>query len=391
MRPTPPVPGTPSPAPPPSPALRPSPAVSPTLGPAPETAAPQPTPEVEIEWLRGDLEGEFTPLDLISDATTVGGTVVAVGEDGSGIGEAAAWLSVDGSLWRQAPAVPAAGQSVMEDVTVGPAGIVAVGYSFAAEGIVPMVWVSQDGLEWQVSEDADLRRGQMSAVAANALTYVALGFDPETDEGLAWTSRDGRDWSAALSVPAFEVQPSVNDVIALGDGFLAYGSTARNERAALWTSFDGQEWQLVGGFPTSPSSTVNAVTASATQLVAVGASYLERGTMALAWTSQDGLEWQRVLDHDAFEEGEMLGVVSLATGFLAVGRAGGDEREDLRAAVWTSPDGLSWLREPDDPTFARARMSDVLRAGPGLVALGERADDPALEEFTPAVWLGVAR
>jgi hypothetical protein len=231
----------------------------------------------------------------------------------------------------------------------------------------------------------------MSAVAATSLGYVALGFDPETDEGLVWSSRDGRDWSAAVSVPSFEVQPSVNDVVALGDGFLAYGSTSRNERAALWTSLDGRQWQEVAGFPTSPSSSVNAVTASGTRLVAVGASYLERGTVALAWTSSDGLEWQRVLDHDANEPGEMLAVVPLGSGFLAVGTGGGDQRENLRAAVWSSADGLSWQREADQPGFRLARMSEVIRAGPGLVALGERADDPAMEVFTPAVWLGVAR
>lgn len=373
----------------PTPTVSPSPSPSPS--PAPATASPRPTSEVAIEWLTGDSESTFSAFDLISGATTVGGTLVAVGEDGSGVGGPAAWLSVDGSLWQRTAAIPGGREAAIEDVTVGPAGLVAVGYSFADEGTRPMVWVSHDGIEWRAIDDADLRRGQMSAVAANALGYVALGFDPDTDEGLAWTSRDGRDWSTALSVPSFEVQPSVNDVVALGDGFLAYGSTSGNERAALWTSFDGREWQLVAGFPASPSSTVNAVAASGTRLVAVGASYLERGTMALAWTSVDGLVWQRVLDLDAFEEGEMLGVVPLGTGFLAVGRAGGDEREDLRAAVWSSPDGLSWLRGPADPSFGGARMSDVIRAGPGLVVLGERADDPAMEEFTPAVWLGVAR
>lgn len=364
-----------------------------TSSPPPATSTPPPSASVDIEWLATDPASEFSTFDLITDATSVGGTLVAVGayQDDAGQSGAATWHSIDGLLWRRALQLPGAMDAQIEDVTVGPAGLVAVGFFAQGEDIGPRTWTSQDGLSWTVSDDTDLRRGQMSAVAANALGYVVLGFDPQTGEGLVWTSRDGRDWSAPMSVPAFEVQPSVNDVVALGQGFLAYGSTAHNERAALWTSIDGRQWRQVEGFPTSPSSSVNAVTASGTRLVAVGASYLERGTVALAWTSTDGLEWQRVLDHDANEPGEMLSATPLGTRFLAVGSIGGERREDLRATVWSSDDGLGWRREPEQPGFSLARMSEVIRAGPGLVALGERADDPAMEVFTPAVWLGVAR
>ena len=357
------------------------------------TASTQPTAQLGIDWLPTDEASEFSAFDLISDATSVGGTLVAVGayEDDTGVSGAAAWNSADGVFWQRAPDVPGAMDAAMEDVTLGQGGLLAVGYAMTEAGITPRVWTSPDGLRWQAVEDPDLQRGQMSAVAANALGYVALGFEPETGNGLAWTSRNGREWSAAMVVPSFEVQPSVNDIVALGNGFLAYGSTAHNERAALWTSRDGRQWQAVAGFPSSPNSSVNAVASSGTRLVAVGASYLDRGTVALAWSSGDGVEWQRVLEEDANEPGEMLGAVPVGTGFVAVGSEGGEQREELRAAVWSSLDGLAWQREPEQPGFGLARMSEVLRAGPGLVALGERADDPAMELFTPAVWLGVAR
>ena len=370
-----------------------TPTAHPTATAATETPSPAPTTALDIAWFAAGGDSEFTAFDVISDATAAGPALVAVGsyDDGSVFGGAAAWFSADGATWRRAPTVPGARQAAMEDVTLGPAGLVAVGYSFNDDGVQPAVWVSPDGQDWQYVRDADLGRGQMSAVAANSLGYVVVGYDPDTEEGLTWMSRDGRDWTPSVSVPSFEVQPSVNDVVALAQGFMAYGSTSRNERAALWFSRDGQDWQLVAGFPTGPSSAVHAVVASGIRLVAVGASYLERGSFALAWASDDGLEWRRVLDEDAGEEGEMLSVVPLGTGFLAVGESAGQERQDFRAAVWSSPDGLSWQRQPHDPNFDLARMSEVIRAGPGLVALGERASDPAMEEFTPAAWLGVAR
>jgi hypothetical protein len=369
----------------------PTPTAAPTTPPA-TPPTPVPTPNAPIEWQRVLFGDAFSPADVIAGVASVGVGVVAVGsyEDEFAAG-AAAWLSVDGFTWQPAPTVGQNESAAMEGVTAGPAGLVAVGWRDDEDGTRPAVWVSTDGRDWVHVEDANLDRGQMTAVAGNSLGYVALGFDPDTDEGLAWTSRDGRAWSDAMVVPEFEIQPSINDVVALGEGFIAYGSTARDERAALWTSFDGRSWQRVLGMPTSPSSTVNSVTASGTRLVAVGASYVDAGTIALAWASDDGIDWQAVLDDTAAEAGEMVGVVSVRSGFLAVGSVEGPEREDLHGVLWWSDDGLTWLREPDQPPFVHGRVTDVLRAGPGLVVIGETADDPAMEEFTPTIWLGQAR
>ncbi len=375
--------------------VAPSPTVAPpaTPGTSPAPTTPEPTSQAGILWLFGSTGTEFSPFDAITGVTSIAGGLVAVGsyDDGTLVGGAAAWRSVDGLRWQRAQTVERAAESAMEGVTVGPAGLVAVGWSADDDSVWPAVWASADGLDWIYVEDGDLGRGQMTAVAANALGYVALGFDPETEEGLAWSSRDGRDWGPPVVVPEFQVQPSINDVVALGDGFIAFGSTALDERAALWTSLDGRQWQRVLGLPTSPSSTINGVAASGTLLIAVGAGYTDEGTVALAWASEDGFDWQSVLDDDAAEAGEMLDVVSIHTGFLAVGSVEGLEREDLQAAVWWSPNGLSWHREPDHPSFAQGRMADAVRAGSGLVVLGERADDPAVENFRPTTWLGLAQ
>ena len=54
-------------------------------------------------------------------------------------------------------------------------------------------------------------------------------------------------------------------------------------------------------------------------------------------------------------------------GLVAVGWDGPNE------AVWTSPDGISWSRVPDDAVFSGAgnqEMSSVTVGAPGLVAVG---------------------
>lgn len=350
-----------------------------------------PTSNAAIDWQRLSTGAAFSVTDVIAGVVSVGGGLIAVGshdDEVNFLAGAAAWLSADGFTWQRSTAVEQNRDAMMEGVTGGPAGLVAVGWRDDGDAVQPAVWVSADGLDWRHVDEPNLSRGQMTAVAANSVGYVALGFDPDTDEGLVWASRDGRAWSEALVVPEFEIQPSINDVVALGEGFIAFGSTARDERAALWTSFDGRSWQRVLGLPTSPNSTVNSVAASGRRLVAVGASYADAGTVALAWASDDGIDWQAALDDASAEEGEMVGVVSVRGGFLAAGSAEGPEREDLHGVMWWSDDGLTWLREPDLPAFAHARVADVLRAGPGLVVLGETADDPAVEEFTPTIWLG---
>lgn len=373
---------------------QPTPTPGPTLATPPPAPTPMPTSNAAIEWQRAPVGQAFSAADVIAGVTSVGGGLVAVGsyeDEVTFLAGAMAWLSVDGLRWQRATAVGRNRDAVIEGVTGGPAGLVAVGWREGPDATQPAVWVSVDGLDWRHVDDPNLVRGQMSAVAANSVGYVALGFDPDTDEGLVWTSRDGRAWSEALVVPEFEIQPSINDIVALGEGFVAFGSTAHDERAALWTSLDGRNWQRVLGLPTSPSSTVNSVTASGARLVAVGASYADEGTFALAWASEDGIDWRATLDDTSAEAGEMVGVVSVRGGFLAAGSLEGPEREDLHGVVWWSSDGLTWLREPDLPIFAHGRVADLVRAGPGLVVIGETADDPAVEEFTPTIWLGQSR
>ena len=62
---------------------------------------------------------------------------------------------------------------------------------------------------------------------------------------------------------------------------------------------------------------------------------------------------------------------------MAVGTTeavGGDYVPDQEAAVWTSPDGITWSRVPHDETVFGGdgiqHMTSVTVGGPGLVAVG---------------------
>jgi hypothetical protein len=365
----------------------PGPTGSPDPGP---TGGPSPTPDhgllTAIRWARATAVSDFEPGDTISDAVSFDSMLIAVGT--SAADGAAVWTSRDGLAWRRSTDLPGAADSTGDDVTVGPAGVVAVGSATTGRGLVPAVWISSDGLIWQAVDDPDLVAGEMAAVVAGPDGYLALGTDIATgDANVVWTSADGRDWSGPQMAEAFGAQPSVSDVIRLPETYLAFG--ARDEQAALWISPHGVAWETAPDFPIVPGGVVTAAADSATRIVAVGTDYAAGQPQAFAWSSTDGLNWLPAIVGPETAGGEMVAVLPVGDGFICVGGEGGGGRGGM-AAVWTSLDGLTWERQPDDPSFALARMSVILPAGTGLVVLGEAAIDVSGEEFGPAVWVGVA-
>ena len=101
-------------------------------------------------------------------------------------------------------------------------------------------------------------------------------------------------------------------------------------------------------------------------LVAVG----ENDLGAPVWTSVDGITWARVPDDEAAFNANtrIFNVTATSAGLMAFGDPGLGY-----PGVWTSVDGITWARV-DDAVFGRAAPSDVTVGGPGLVAVGNRSD-----------------
>ena len=74
----------------------------------------------------------------------------------------------------------------------------------------------------------------------------------------------------------------------------------------------------------------------------------------------------------------MSSVAAVGDGFVAVGSW-------ADANVWTSPDGFSWTRVPDDDTVfgEDTSMHKVITGGPGIVVLGSVPERPAMWVATP--------
>ncbi len=121
---------------------------------------------------------------------------------------------------------------------------------------------------------------------------------------------------------------------------------------------------------------LHGVTAGGPGLVAVGSD----DDVAAVWTSPDGLTWTRVATDDDSFGGEVNDVVAAGPGLVAVG----SDRDG--AAVWTSPDGLTWTRVPHD--LGGGGIHDVTVGGPGLVAVGghELYADRPMGAIRAVVW-----
>ena len=140
-------------------------------------------------------------------------------------------------------------------------------------------------------------------------------------------------------------------------------------------------------FGAAAGQRMTSVTAVGPGLVAVGVVGNGGGAHAAVWTSPDGVSWSRVPhDEAAFggvDDKWMESVTAGGPGLVAVGVVGGGEGEG-DAAVWTSVDGVAWSRVPhDEAVFGGAAMSDVIAGGPGLVAVGGSAESDAV------VWTSV--
>ncbi len=136
---------------------------------------------------------------------------------------------------------------------------------------------------------------------------------------------------------------------------------------------------------------MDGVTAGGPGLVAVGHDVQQ----AAVWTSPDGVTWSRVPHDEPLGglRGKMYSVTAGGRGLVAVGEDLSSNLDDFHddAAVWTSPDGVTWSRVPhDEAVFGGAgnqSMKSVTAGGPGLVAVGsDMAFGLSSPGFDAAVW-----
>ncbi len=263
---------------------------------------------------------------------------------------------------------------------------------------------------------------EIASIAAGGPGFVAVGdsvrvgTSSQAEDAAVWTSPDGTDWTRLP--PSAEVfggpgvqhtgdvtvrNPGVQimeDVTAGGPGLVAVGGSfdgpdVVGRAATVWTSEDGINWSKtpyseaafgskIRDEPGESSTWMRDVTEGGSGLVAVGTD----ARSAAVWTSPDGITWTRVPhDPEIFGHSEMTSVTAGGPGLIAAGFDSGYSS----SGIWTSPDGTSWSRAEIEGRYINA----VTVGGPGLVAVGGYEDEPtgchasATGECYAAAWTSV--
>ena len=261
--------------------------------------------------------------------------------------------------------------------------------SSPANPLASFLWSRSANAETVAAGDVLYR---MNSVTAGGPGLVAVGwvFSGGEMDAAVWTSSEGIAWSLVPDDDAMLADGQMLSVTVGGPGLVAVGLALTAEccpgsAAAVWTSPDGVTWSRVphdeavlGG---AGRPRMNSVAAGGPGLVAVGSAGFAPGGLdggvlqvAAVWTSPDGVSWSRELgDNAPFRGGEMFGVTAGGPGLVAVGTVRGV------AAVWTSLDESTWSRVPHSTAvFGRGEMFSVTVGGPGLVAVGQDNDDAAV-------------
>ncbi len=175
----------------------------------------------------------------------------------------------------------------------------------------------------------------------------------------------------------------MRSVTAYDDGFVAVGSddSGGDADAAVWVSPDGLTWTRIphdesvfgGEADQLPTQFMISVAAFDGGLVAVGESSSAFEINAAMWTSPNGLSWTRVPpDESIFDDAVTLDVTAFDGGLAVAGIDVSDG--DADAAVWTSADGVDWKRVSHDEAIfggdGDQMMVSIASFDGGLVAVG---------------------
>jgi hypothetical protein len=270
--------------------------------------------------------------------------------------DAAVWVSADGLAWERiesqsfrgevtrevADGDPLDGNQYMNDIALGPDGLVAVGAAplvdlDQAAGYLdrPGIWISPDGRQWErLPHDEDLFGGvaELSRVVAFGDLLVAVA------ETKAWVSRDGTDWEQVNVDPSST--GTVFDVAVWNETLVAVGYSQVDPdvdpHPAVWTSDDGFDWTTVEDTNlTNASGQLQGVGGNAAGLVALGTD----GGWVTAWRSENGRNWS--VASEPLDDREWDNTARTA---LSVGSGTGGIEDDLilingMAKLWGTADG----------------------------------------------------
>ncbi len=243
---------------------------------------------------------------VMYSVAVLGSETIAVGGDWSGGDEdAAVWHSSDGTTWTRIPHDEAvfggSNDQSAWSVAASQSAFVAVGWDLSSGDEDAAVWHSSDGTTWsRIPHDEAVFGGDndqaMWSVVATESGFYAVGRDWSggDEDAAVWHSSDGTTWTRIPHDEAVfggDNDQAMWSLVATESGFYAVGAdrSGEDQDAAAWHSSDGTTWTRVPHdeaiFGGSEGQLMNAVAATATRVVAVGAEGWPDNAIASVWTT----------------------------------------------------------------------------------------------------------
>ncbi|MFG2006609.1 WD40/YVTN/BNR-like repeat-containing protein [Spirillospora sp. NPDC048911] len=405
------IPGVPSPnasaAPPPFPYAQEIPGAG-QAGPAASPTPLAPPPQIDEPWRtptggkrgRGLKIGKKPLLIGVGGLAAValvaagGFVVLSGGEDDGGDGS----LKLAKNVFPIDPAARTDGrQQELTDVSSVGSTVVAVGeeadpdqdrgvFLVSGDGGKTFKQASVGGLEGSDPASGDVPR----QVAGSDRGWVAIG--SRAGGGAVWTSRDGKDWERQPDAIGDVFGPGnrVKQVITSGGGFVAIGENSRkgdfsDSQPALWLSADGKRWEvLIGDKVAIPAPArkgkVTLIEAAASgNAILLGTSHIPdpkkpRAGFRRVWRSDDGGRTWAPAKVPAPKGSRGLSIGGGKPGLLVV-REVQEGKKRPYGQAYTSTDGQSWTAAGKVESSGYRQVSQILATDSGYAALVVRGRD----------------
>jgi hypothetical protein len=290
-----------------------------------------------------------------------------------------------GGAWTriELPGVPVGLE--LYDVVAGGPGFVAVGGG-RPEGSdiqTALILTSTDGVAWQSATlEGDASIGRItSVISVGGAWYMAVGGRCCPDNAAVWISQDGLAWQLVPDVPAAFFGRTMTDVTATPDGFLAVGCEANLECSggAVFQSPDGMAWTSANPFLWIP----NAVVSGPFGFLSVGQT--DSLGQSVAAVSADGTDWTPAGLPEAM--GALDGALVAGPGVVAVGETRDPDTMQPTGQVILSTDGVDWSDPLVPWAVPGASFLDLAVTGDNVVVVGFTQLESG--ETRPSAWLGL--
>jgi hypothetical protein len=215
---------------------------------------------------------------------------------------------------------------------------VVAGIEHPVRELVPTLVTSTDATHWRRAT-LPLVNGMVTDLASDGRgRLLATVFDEKTDTSSIWITRDATTWRRADS-------PEVRFLIGISvikDRYFAWGGDA------LLTSASGRRWTRALGARAlgAQRSFISGVAAGVPGYLAWGqGGYASDGhTIAGVWTSPDGSSWSRVPQQASLEDASEMRSIVLADDGSLVGFGVTSTDPDGEPIEWRSSDGINWTK-----------------------------------------------